>query len=128
MLGIKDAEHEESSPDASRLIISKLVCSLNGKTETVKIIPGTLAHRVYGKEETVEEFRCNYGLNPEYQNRFVDGKLVVAGIDVDGQFRIIELPERRFFVATLYLPQLLSKPNAPHSLIVAYLKSASKGW
>jgi CTP synthase (UTP-ammonia lyase) len=123
-LGIHDAEHEETALDASNLVISKLTCSLVGQAQTIKIVPGTLAHQVYGKEEIVEEFRCNYGLNPEYKDKIGAGGLQVAGVDSDGQVRIVELSDHRFFIATLFLPQLSSSFDMPHPLIVAYLKAA----
>lgn len=126
MLGISDAEHEESSPDASHLVISKLTCSLVGKREAVRIAPGTKAFRAYGKNEAYEEFRCNYGLNPAYQKQFNASALVVAGTDLAGEYRIVELPGRRFYLATLFLPQLTSSPGAPHPLIVAYLDAARR--
>lgn len=124
MLGIQDAEHEETGPDASRLVISKLACSLVGVTQQVHITPGTLAHRAYGKEEVVEQFRCHYGLNPAYRDQISQGELRVAGVDPDGAVRVIELSAHRFFLATLFVPQLFSSPDMPHPLIVAYVKAA----
>jgi CTP synthase (UTP-ammonia lyase) len=124
VLGIEDAEHEESSSNAPRLLISKLTCSLVGTTGTVMVTPGTLAHRVYEKAEIREEFRCNYGLNPAYRGQITAGTLTVTGVDPDGEVRIVELPGHRFFVATLFLPQLSSSPGQPHPLITAYLKAA----
>ena len=124
MLGIRDAEHEETAPDASCLVISKLACSLAGTTQTVRIVPGTLAHQAYGKEEAVEQFRCSYGINPEYRDAIEDGTLKVAGLGPDGEVRVIESSGHRFFIATLFLPQLSSSAGAPHPLIVAYLKAA----
>ena len=124
MLGIHDAEHEETSPNASHLVINKLSCSLVGQTQTIKIAPGTLTHRVYGTEEIVEEFRCNYGLSPEYGDKIGAGGLKVAGVDSNGEVRIVELSDHRFFMATLFLPQLSSSFDKPHCLIVAYLKAA----
>ena len=105
-------------------MISKLTCSLVGQAQTIKIVPGTLTHQAYGKEEIVEEFRCNYGLNPEYEDKIGAGGLKVAGVDSDGQVRIVELSDHRFFIATLFLPQLSSSFDMPHRLIVAYLKAA----
>ena len=106
MLGIPDADHEESAPEASNLVISKLSCSLVDQALAVKIVPGTLAHRVYGQKEIVEEFRCNYGLNPEYGDKIGAGGLKISGVDSNGEVRIVELPDHRFFMATLFLPQL----------------------
>ena len=105
-------------------MISKLTCSLVGKVQTIKVVPGTLAHRTYGKDETVEEFRCNYGLNPEYRDKIGTGGIKVSGVDSHGEVRIVELPDHRFFMATLFLPQLPSSFDTPHCLVVAYLKAA----
>lgn len=88
-------------------------------------MPGTLARQVYGKEETVEEFRCNYGLDLEYRDKVGSGGLKIAGVDSNGEVRIVELPNHRFFIATLFLPQLSSSSNMPHPLIVAYMKAAT---
>ncbi len=124
-MGIEDAEHQETAPDASRLIISKLICSLVGKKERITITPDTVAGRAYGRGEAMEEFRCNYGLNPAYQEQFAASPLRTAGVDVEGECRIVELPDHRFYMATLFLPQLASSPGAPHPLIAAYLRAAS---
>jgi len=124
VLGIHDAEHEETAPHAPNLVISKLTCSLVGQAQTIKIMPGTLAHQVYRKEEIVEEFRCNYGLNPEYRDKIGSGELKIAGVDSNGEVRIVELSDHRFFIATLFLPQLSSSSDMPHPLIMAYLRTA----
>jgi CTP synthase (UTP-ammonia lyase) len=124
VLGIQDAEHEETAPEASKLVISKLACSLVGVTQQVYITPDTLAHRGYGKVEVAEQFHCNYGLNPTYRDHISKGKLKVAGVDADGEVRIVELSHHRFFLATLFVPQLSSSPDLPHPLIAAYVKAA----
>jgi CTP synthase (UTP-ammonia lyase) len=123
-LRIRNAEHQETAPDASNLVISKLTCSLVGQAQTIKIVPGTLAHQAYGKDETVEGFRCNYGLNPKYRDKIGTGGIKVSGVDSNGEVRIVELPDHRFFMATLFLPQLSSSFDTPHCLVVAYLKAA----
>jgi CTP synthase (UTP-ammonia lyase) len=123
-MGIQDAEHEESAPGAPRLVISKLSCSLVGKIEKVRIIPGSLAHQVYGDQEVKEQFACHYGLNREYLKKLEESGLRITGVDADGDVRIVELPGHRFFMSTLFLPQLLSRPDRPHPLITAYVRAA----
>ncbi len=105
--------------------MSQLMCSLVGATEVIRISPNTIAHRAYGKEEATEQFRCNYGLNQHYRSAFSTGPLSVTGADRAGEARIVELAGHPFFVATLFLPQLLSHPSAPHPLVLAYLAAAS---
>ena len=125
MLGIKDADHEESSPNAELKLISKLTCSLVGQERSVSIVPGSQAHRIYGKNEATEIFACNYGLNEAFQDQIQNKDLRVSGYDEDGTARIIELPGHPFFVATLFVPQVVSESGKPHPLIVAYLQAAS---
>jgi CTP synthase (UTP-ammonia lyase) len=125
VLGIRDAEHEESAPGASTLFISKLACSLVGKTQEIKIAPDSIAYRAYGKQEAMEQFFCNYGLNPVFRNEVNKGKLSITGVDPEGEVRIVELSDHPFYVATLFLPQVASKPESPHPLILAYLKAAA---
>ena len=124
MLGIEDAEHEETAPGAPTLFISKLVCSLVGQTQTIRITPGSHAHQVYKQQEVTEQFYCNYGLNPRFRDKVEKGKLKITGVDLEGEVRIVELSDHRFYIATLFLPQVLSKPENPHPLIVAYLRAA----
>jgi CTP synthase (UTP-ammonia lyase) len=107
------------------LVISKLACSLAGTSQPVRIVPGTLVHRAYGRAEVVEQFRCSYGVNPAYRGAIEGGALRVAGVCPDGEVRIVELSGHRFFIATLFLPQLSSSAGAPHPLIVSYLKAAT---
>jgi CTP synthase (UTP-ammonia lyase) len=37
----------------------------------------------------------------------------------------VELAGHRFFAATAYMPQLSSRPGAPHALVLAFLTAAS---
>ena len=87
--------------------------------------PGSIAHRACGREETMEPFRCNYGLNPRYRHGFSKERLQITGTDSTGEVRIVELSDHPFFVATLFLPQLRSQPDAPHPLVLAFLAAAS---
>lgn len=124
MLGIEDAEHEESSPGASTLLVSKLSRSLVGKTQTIKILPGSLLQRAYGRQEAAEQFACNYGLNPRFRDNIEKSRLKITGVDLDGEVRAVEVFDHPFYVATLFLPQILSKPGRPHPLVVAYVRAA----
>jgi CTP synthase (UTP-ammonia lyase) len=101
-----------------------LNCSLVGQERTVHIVPGSQAHRTYQEESVVEVFACNYGLNDAFRAQIGGQDLRITGHDDDGTVRIVELSSHRFFLATLFVPQMLSKPGSPHPLITAYLKEA----
>ena len=124
VLGFEDAQHAEYDPYASDLFITPLSCSLVGKTMSVHLAPGSRAAQFYRRGEATERYYCNFGLNPEHQERLDEAGLRVSGVDQDGEARVLELPELRFYVATLFVPQLTSSPDHPHPLITAYLDAA----
>lgn len=125
-MGIEGADHAESNPKTSFPLISKLSCSLAGTTENIKIQKETLAHRVYGRQETVERYSCSYSLNPDYQEQISQGELKFVGRNDDGAIRLVELEGHRYFIACLFLPQMNSDPGRPHPMIVKYLEAALK--
>lgn len=126
VLGFDDAEHEESAPRASRLVISRLACSLVGRTMTITLTPDSIVARSYGRTRAREQYLCNFGINPEYVDRLRSGKLKAVGSDTEGTIRAVELPDHRFFVGTLYLPQLSSTPTNPHPLVSAFLQACAR--
>jgi CTP synthase (UTP-ammonia lyase) len=107
-------------------LISRLACRLAGEVRTVRVLPGTTTAQAYGREESQEAFRCTFGLNPRYRERILGEDLRAAGVDEDGEVRVVELGSHPFFVATLFLPQLSSTPGAPHPLVVAYLRAVAR--
>ena len=120
VMGFKDAGHAEYDPYASRLFISELSCSLAGQTMTVHILANTVAARAYGTDTASERYYCNFGLNLKYLDELQSSGIVVSGFDSEGEPRIIELPDARFFVATLFVPQTLSDKACPHPVIAAF--------
>jgi len=125
VLGIRDADHEETSPKGATLIISRLECVITGQARKVKLISRTNSSKAYGRYETIEHFRCGFGLNPSYRNAVIKEPLKIAGVDENEEVRIVEISDHPFFIATLFLPQLSSRPSEPHPLIIAYLLGAS---
>ncbi len=123
VLGIRDAEHAEISPDASELVVVPLACSLVGQQQQIEIRPDTIAARVYSTTESTESFFCSYGLNPSYRGALEGGGVCFSGFDHDGEPRILELPDLGFFLATLYVPQATSSRDAPHPLLVGFIEA-----
>jgi CTP synthase (UTP-ammonia lyase) len=123
VLGLTNAEHEESNPGASRLFISRLACSLVGRSMTIRLKPGSMVAGLYGKETAQEEYYCNFGVNPEYVTTLRSGPLRVVGDDDEGEVRVVELPGHPFFLGTLFLPQLRSKPGTPHPVVSGFIKT-----
>lgn len=123
VLGVADAEHEETAPEASKLFISRLVCSLKGRSMTITLQPDSLVARAYGLTKVQEGYYCNFGLNPAYVEVLRSTALRIVGSDAEGEVRAVELPGHPFFVGTLFLPQLNSTPEAPHPLVLGFVKA-----
>jgi CTP synthase (UTP-ammonia lyase) len=58
-----------------------------------------------------------------FRDTIEKGQLKVAGVDLDGEVRVVEVSDHPFYVGTLYLPQISSAPGSPHPLVVAYLRA-----
>jgi CTP synthase (UTP-ammonia lyase) len=124
VLGYEDAQHAEYDPYASTLFVSELTCSLAGKTMPVTLAPGSRVAALYGRTEVEEEYYCNFGLDPRQQGTLHEGGFLVTGVDGDGEARVLEIPGHPFYVATLFVPQARSRPEAPHPLVVGLLRAA----
>src|SRR3954465_8262758 len=46
--GIADADHAETTPDGTTLVVGRLACSLIGQQRHVTALPGTRMHDLYG--------------------------------------------------------------------------------
>jgi CTP synthase (UTP-ammonia lyase) len=125
VLGFADAEHEESSPKVSRLFISRLACSLVGRTMAITLVPDSMVARIYGRNIVEERYVCNFGVNPEYVDTLRSGALRVVGADAEGVVRVVELSGHPFFFGTLFLPQLGSFPSHPHPVVSAFVRACS---
>jgi CTP synthase (UTP-ammonia lyase) len=126
VLGRGEADHAETSPDASVPLISRLSCSLVEQRGKVRLVEGSRLRAVYGANQAEEGYRCNYGLNPEYESIFRGTALEVVARDAAGEVRAIELGGHPFFIATLFQPERAALAGAEHPLITAFVAAAVK--
>jgi CTP synthase (UTP-ammonia lyase) len=124
VMGIREAAHAESDPDASCLFITRLTCSLVGKTMEVNVKAGSKAAGIYKSNHASEKYYCNFGLNPAYRKRLEAAGLSISGTDQAGEARIMELPTHPFFIGTLYVPQANSTEENPHPMVLEFLLAA----
>lgn len=126
VLGHPGAQHEEYDGDASELFISRLSCSLRGKTMSLRILEGSLAYECYGTNETTEDYYCNFGINPKFRSTLVHPSLKISGLDQENEIRIIEIPGNDFFLATLFVPQSKATQQSPHPVIRRFIEAAER--
>jgi CTP synthase (UTP-ammonia lyase) len=123
VLGIVDANHAESATGGT-YVVTALSCSLVEETGSVRFLPGSRIADAYGLDEAAEEYRCNYGLNPEYRSKLEAGGLRVTCVDVAEEVRAIELPSHPFYVATLFQPERAALHGSIPPLVTALLHAA----
>ncbi|GAP96644.1 CTP synthase C-terminal region-related (seleno)protein [Leptolyngbya sp. NIES-2104] len=123
VMGLSEADHAESNPNASLLVVTPLTCSLKGKSGSVHFADHSRLARIYGTPAAVEAYHCSYGMNPNFEKMLLDSDMRVSARDEDGEARAIELSSHPFFVATLFQPEraALSDLNSP--LVVAFVAS-----
>jgi CTP synthase (UTP-ammonia lyase) len=124
VLNIKDAQHAEYDPYASKLIVTPLTCNIKGQTLEVTILDkSSKVFSIFERERIYEKYYCNFGLNPKYQQELDENGFRVVGIDAHQEARILELKNHPFFIATLFVPQDNSTQDQPHKLVTAFLKT-----
>ena len=124
VVGLNDADHAESNPNATTPVISALACSLVGKAAPIFLDPTCRTASIYGRWRIVERYHCSYGVNPLYRDALERAGLRITGEDDRGEARVIELTEHPFFVGTLFQPQLASTVEAPAPLVRALVDAA----
>ncbi|MGB9429912.1 MAG: CTP synthase [Gammaproteobacteria bacterium] len=138
--GAHSTEFERSSPHPVIALITEWR-DRGGQTETrteksdlggtmrlgaqaAHLKPGTLAHKLYGKDVISERHRHRYEFNNNYREQLAKKGLVFSGHSVDDLVEIIELPDHPFFIATQFHPEFTSTPRDGHPLFSGFIKAA----
>jgi CTP synthase (UTP-ammonia lyase) len=124
LLGFQDAQHAEYDPYASDLFISRSTCSLAGREMRLTFTEGSRIAAIYGSTTAQEAYYCDFAVDPGHVPLLRQGPLQITGADQEGEVRAVELPEHPFYLGTLFVPQMRSRPEAPHPLVTAFLQAA----
>jgi CTP synthase len=90
-----------------------------------KLVPGSFAHKAYGKLEISERHRHRYEFNREYEKQLVAAGLKITGRTPDENYvEIVEAPEHPWFLGCQFHPEFKSKPLEPHPLFRAFIGAA----
>jgi CTP synthase (UTP-ammonia lyase) len=137
VLGIADADSAENNSGSKNIVIYPVTCAvpnrqgeapkLSGMVPEIRLRPGSYLQSFYGKDKEIvsEEFFCNFEVNPEYEWATMEAGFPVVARGANGEIRAIESPTHRFFIATLFQPQLSSTETNPHPVILAFVKAAA---
>jgi CTP synthase len=134
VVGLEEANSSEFDPATAHRVIYKLrelrgVEELGGTMRlgawTCKIEPGTLAHKIYGKDEISERHRHRYEFNREYEEPMTAAGLRISGSTPDGTYvEMVELPDHPHFIGCQFHPEFKSKPLEPHPLFRTFIGAA----
>ncbi len=131
---LRNAHSAEFEPHAENPVINLLpeqqdIVDLGGTMRLglypCRVLPNTLAFRLYQEEVIYERHRHRYEFNNAYRNLFLDSGYVISGSSPDGRLvEIIELPNHPFFIACQFHPEFQSRPSAPHPLFKGFIEAA----
>jgi CTP synthase len=132
--GITNANSTEFDQTASEPVICLLEeqrevrkkgASMRLGTWPTKIQPGTLAKKIYGKDEVLERHRHRYEFNMKYRDQMREKGFEISGTSPDGSLaELVELRDHPYFLACQYHPEFQSKPNQPHPLFKGFIQAA----
>jgi len=92
-----------------------------------KLKEGSRAAAVYGEALVYERHRHRYEFNNEFREAMEAEGLVFSGTSPDGRLaEIIELPEKKFYVAAQFHPEFVSRPHRPQPLFRDFIGAAVK--
>jgi CTP synthase len=131
---LEGADSSEVDEAAPHRVIYKLrdllgVDDLGGTmrlgTYECEIVPGTLAHKIYGTTSISERHRHRFEFNCLYEGPLREQGMRISGRSPDGKFvEIAEIPDHPWFVAVQFHPEFKSRPLAPHPLFASFVAAA----
>ena len=131
--GLTEADSTECNEDTPHKVIYKLrdllgVDDLGGTMRLGQyqcdLVPGSLAHRIYGSDTIFERHRHRYEFNRAYEKALADHGMVISGQSPDRKFvEIAEIPGHPWFVAVQFHPEFKSKPLHPHPLFASFVEA-----
>ncbi|HLG26933.1 MAG TPA: CTP synthase [Paenisporosarcina sp.] len=134
ILHLKDAHSSELNPQTPYPIIDLLpeqkdVEDLGGTLrlglQPCKLVHGTKTYEAYGQELVYERHRHRYEFNNEYREQFEAAGFIFSGTSPDGRLiEVIEIPDHKFFVASQFHPEFISRPHRPQPLFREFIKAA----
>ena len=92
-----------------------------------RLKPGTLSHRLYGRDVVGERHRHRYEFNNRYRTQLEDAGLVISAKSMDDLLvEMVELPQpaHPWFLACQAHPEFLSTPRHGHPLFVGFIRAA----
>ncbi|HIZ96487.1 MAG TPA: CTP synthase (glutamine hydrolyzing), partial [Candidatus Ligilactobacillus excrementavium] len=135
--GLEDSNSAEVDPHCKNNIIDLMADQENleemGGTQRLGLYPcklrkGTRASVAYDGQDVIQErHRHRYEFNNAYRQILADNGLTFAGTSPDNHLvEVVELTDHKFFVASQYHPEFLSRPQRPEGLFAEFVKASAE--
>ena len=136
VLGLKEANSAEADPNTPDNIIDIMADKRDvediGGTLRLGLYPaalkeGTKTREAYDNQDVIQErHRHRFEFNNDYREAFEKAGMVFSGVSPDNHLvEIIEIPDKKFFIAAQYHPEFLSRPQRPEGLFKSFIGAAS---
>ena len=93
-----------------------------------EVVPGSLAHRIYGSTTVAERHRHRYEVNNHYLARIEASGLSVGAraksATAGDLVEMVELPGHPWFFGCQFHPEFTSNPRRGHPLFISFVKAA----
>jgi len=90
-----------------------------------RLVPDSLARRLYGKELIIERHRHRYEFNNRYRPVLEGHGMRISGWSADGRLvEIVELPDHPWFLGCQFHPEFTSTPRDGHPLFSGFIRAA----
>ncbi len=141
--GLEDAHSTEINPNAPHPVIAMVTewterdgsraqrnagDDLGGTMrlgeQPCRLVSGSLARAIYGKDVVYERHRHRYEVNERYLELLQSYGLKVAGRSEDGLVEMIEFADHPWFVACQFHPEFTSSPRDGHPLFSGFIEAA----
>lgn len=87
---------------------------------------GSLAHKLYGKDDITERHRHRYEVNGRLIPELEKCGLKVSGMSTDYKLvEIVEIPDHPWFVGVQFHPEFTSNPRMGHPLFAGFIQAAA---
>ncbi len=90
-----------------------------------KLMDGSKARAVYGKDRISERHRHRYEFNNAYIDQFRDAGMLPVGMNPQTSLvEVVELQDHPWFIGVQYHPEYKSTVARPHPLFIGFVKAA----
>jgi len=93
--------------------------------QSARLVEGSRARQIYGREYIMERHRHRYEVNNNYLDQLQTAGLRVGGWSTENQLvETVELPEHPWFFACQFHPEFTSTPRHGHPLFTGFIQAA----